>query len=453
MRKLRKLCGVLAAVLVMAPALAAGVRASAAQTGKPDAVSASSSSSGELYRLPAEKLRQARALGRIRPALDFGSQVWEIAALGLLLATGGAAKLGKLAERRTRQIWLQAALFALMLAGGLFLVVDLPFAAAGHYVSRIYGISVESWTAWAADEAKMLGLTLAVEAPLLMLVYGLMRWRWSQRRFWAWAALMTIPLMLAGTFLLPPLIEPLFYEYEPLAKSHPALAADLEKVVARTGTAIPADRILLMKASAKSNGLNAYVSGFGASKRIVVWDTTADRMPEDEILFTFAHETGHYVLLHIPKGLGLASVGVFLLFGLTAALAQWMLRRFGEGWRIAENESLPELPKLVVLLLALSIMQFLSEPISAGISRHFEHEADVYGLEAMHGLVANPRQTAVRAFSQLGEAYLDDPEPNAFVVFWSYDHPSIQQRTRFAAEYDPWRSGGKPQFFPVDGGR
>jgi Zn-dependent protease with chaperone function len=398
----------------------------------------------EPYRLPAEKLEQARVLGRIRPALHFGSELWQIAALALLLGTGGAARLAGWAERRTRREWLRAAVFAVLLASGLFLVVDLPFAAAGHAYSRQYGISVESWAVWAQDEAKMLGLTVTIEAPLLMLVYGLMRWRWSQRRYWAWAALMTIPVMLAGTFLLPPLVEPLFYEFEPLAGSHPALAADLERVAARTGEAIPVDRIFLMKASAKSNGLNAYVSGFGASKRIVVWDTTADRMPEDEILFTFAHEAGHYVLLHIPKGLALASVGVFALFGLTALVAGWLGRRYGGQWGVARMGSLPG---LVVVMLALSMMQFVSEPVEAGISRHFEHAADVYGQEAVHGIVADPQQTAVRAFNRLGEAYLDDPEPNAFVVWWSYDHPSIQERARFAAGYDPWGKGGRPRFF------
>jgi len=431
-------------------ALAMGVSASAAAQKMADsaAVSGSPTVSGgaasEPYHLPPEKLEQARALGRIRPALHFGSEAWEIGLLVLLLASGGAARLGGWVERRTRRAWLQAALFAMVLAGGLFLIAELPLAAIGHAYSRMYGISVEGWGAWLGDEAKILGLTLVLESPLLMLAYGLMRWRWSQRLYWAWFALFLIPVMLAGTFLLPQIVEPLFYEFAPLAQSHPALAADLEKVVARTGTAIPMDRILLMKASAKSNGLNAYVSGFGSSKRIVVWDTTADRMPEDEILFTFGHEAGHYVLRHIPKGLTLASVGGFALLGLTAMLAQWLQRRYGSRWRIAQIESLPG---LVVLMLALSVMQALSEPVEAGISRHFEHEADVYGMEAMHGIVADPQVTAVRAFNRLGEAYLDDPEPNGFVVFWTYDHPSIQERARFAVGYDPWRRGGKPKFF------
>ena len=435
-RKLLRLCTVMVWALALAGTVATPL---IAQSAAPLAAGTK-----ELYRLPPEKLAQARVLGRVRPALHFGSEAWEIAALVLLLVTGGAAKLGRWVERRTQRKWLQAVLFALMLAGVLFLAVDLPFAAIGHAYSRQYGISVESWGVWGQDEAKTLALTLVIEPPLLMLVYGLMRWQWSRQRYWAWFGLMMVPVMLAGTFLLPALVEPLFYDFEPLAHSHPALAADLGKVVARTGASIPADRMFLMKASAKSNGLNAYVSGFGVSKRIVVWDTTADRMPEDEILFTFGHEAGHYVLRHIPKGLTLASVGMIALFGLTALLAGRLQHRYGGRWSIPQLDSLPG---LAVLVLALSVMQVLSEPIEAGISRHFEHEADIYGLEAVHSIVADPQQTAVRAFNRLGEAYLDDPEPNAFVVFWTYDHPSIQERTRFAATYDPWMAGGTPRFF------
>jgi len=200
-----------------------------------------------------------------------------------------------------------------------------------------------------------------------------------------------------------------------------------------------------MKASEKSNGLNAYVTGIGASKRIVVWDTTADRMPTDEILFTFAHETGHYVLNHIPKGLFLAAAGMFALFWLVSRLASWLVRRRGSQWQI---ESVASLPGLVVLLLTLSLLQTVTEPIENSISRHFEHEADVYGQEAVHGIIPDPQKTAVSSFNRLGEAYLDDPNPNSFLVFWTYDHPSTQNRAQFAEHYDPWQAGQKPRFFP-----
>ncbi len=104
--------------------------------------------------------------------------------------------------------------------------------------------------------------------------------------------------------------------------------------MARTGTNIPPDRMFLMKASEKSNGINAYVTGIGSSKRFVMWDTTTDRMPDDEIMFIFGHESGHYVLNHIPKMLAGLMVGLFFVFWACANLAEGMVRRFGDRWNV-----------------------------------------------------------------------------------------------------------------------
>jgi Zn-dependent protease with chaperone function len=394
------------------------------------------------YELPPAKLAQARVLGKIRPLLHFGGGLWNIAFLWLLLSSGTVARLAERIYARSHRTWLQTLIFSAILTALIYLAVDMPMEAIGHMFSLHYGISVESWPAWLLDEAKTLGLTVLVETPLFMLAMALVRR--TPRLYWLWFAVAVVPIMLLLTFLLPPLVEPLFYDFEPLTKSHPALVQQLQKVVERTGTSIPPERMFLMKASEKSNGLNAYVSGIGSSKRIVVWDTTADRMPTDEILFTFAHESGHYVLDHIPKGLTLAAIGMFALFWLVAKLAESLVHRLGLAWRI---RSLSNLSGLVVLLLALSVLQFVTEPIECAISRHFEHEADVYGQEAIHGLVPDPQKTAVGTFDALGEASLDDPDPNPFVVFWSYDHPSIQGRAQFAAHYNPWRPGQTPEFF------
>jgi len=436
----RWLNGALALLLTLGAAAAGATQtAPPAQAQSTPAVAAQSAGA---YRLPADKLAQAIALSRARLFLHFGEEIWELAFLLLLLAGGWASRLGEWTAGKTEKLWLQGAMYAGILALSVFLAVDTPAAAIGHALSLHYGISIERWSSWLLDQTKLLGLTLLIETPLLMLVLWLTRW--SPRRYWLWFASAAVPIMLLGTFLLPQLVEPLFYKFEPLTQSHPALVRQLERVVARTGTNIPPERMFLMKASEKSNGLNAYVSGIGSSKRIVVWDTTADRMPTDEILFTFAHETGHYVLNHIPKGLTLAAVGMFALFWLTAKLAEYLVRRFGRLWRVS---AIASLPGLAVLLLALSALQIVTEPVDSTISRHFEHEADVYGQEAIHGLVPDPQKTAVASFNRLGEVYLDDPNPNPFLEFWSYDHPSTQHRAQFAAHYDPWAPGRTPRFF------
>jgi Zn-dependent protease with chaperone function len=209
--------------------------------------------------------------------------------------------------------------------------------------------------------------------------------------------------------------------------------------------------MFLMKASEKSNGLNAYVTGIGSTKRFVMWDTATDRLPDDEILFIFGHESGHYVLNHIPKMLTGMAVGLFFVFWASAAFAAWLARRFGARWQLYGGEDgIPALASrqgFLVLLFALSIASFILQPASNTFSRYFEHQADVYGQEAIHGLVAAPQKTAVSAFNHLGEAWLEDPNPSPFIEFWEYNHPSVQSRANFAAHYDPWANGGRGRFF------
>ena len=103
----------------------------------------------------------------------------------------------------------------------------------------------------------------------------------------------------------------------------------------------------------------------------------------------------------------------------------------------------------MVLLFVVFLANFLLGPASNAFSRHFEHQADVYGQEAIHGIVADPQATTVAAFNALGEAWLEDPNSNSLVEFWLYDHPSTQRRATFALQYNPWANGGRGEFFAI----
>jgi Zn-dependent protease with chaperone function len=244
-------------------------------------------------------------------------------------------------------------------------------------------------------------------------------------------------------FIEPVAIEPLFFKFEPLATTQPALVAEIGKVVARGGLEIPPDRMYEMNASEKLKSLNAYVSGIGASKRIVVWDNTIQKMNSGQILFVFGHEMGHYVLGHIWIGVAAASLGILIFLFLAYYTMRWALSRWGARWEI---QGLADWASLPVLLLALAVFGFLGEPISSSFSRVLEHNADVYGLEVIHGIVPNSAEEAANAFQILGEVSLDDPYPSPFIEFWLYDHPSITERVRFASEYDPWGAGQAPKY-------
>ena len=198
-----------------------------------------------------------------------------------------------------------------------------------------------------------------------------------------------------------------------------------------------------MKASEKVTTLNAYVTGFGPSKRVVVWDTTIQNATTPEILFVFGHEMGHYVLNHVVIGLVAGAVGLFIGLLLLYQTSGWFLNKFGMRWHIRELGDWAALP---MLFLIFSILGFIAQPITATVGRQIEHNADIYGLEVTHGINANAQESAAHAFQVLGKLSLSYPYPSPLVVFWYYDHPSIPDRVRFAHQYDPWGKGEQPKY-------
>jgi Zn-dependent protease with chaperone function len=398
------------------------------------------------YTLPPDKLAKAIAISRIRNILDIVGGLWGLAVLWLLLSTRSAARIEAWARRTSGRRWIQGLVFF-----AAYLVIATlasePLSWFSQNAEKQFGISVQSWGSWLGDQGKALGLTLLIGAPVMLLFNWIVR-RWP-RRYWFGAWVATLPLLVLSIFV-SPLLEPIFNKFEPLSKNNAGLVTELEKVAVRTGTNIPPERMFLMKASVKTNGLNAYVSGLGATKRIVVWDTTAGRVPDDEVLFIFGHESGHYVLHHIPKLIAGMAFALFFIYWACAGFAAWLARRFGSRWQLGGQEDgnpLASRAGFVVLLFAISVAGFLLEPVNSTFSRHFEHQADVYGQEAIHGVVADPQKTAVSAFNHLGEAWLEDPNPNPFIEFWEYGHPSTQNRAIFAEHYDPWVNSGHGEFF------
>jgi len=438
-------CGMLLVVVLfggVAPRM--GVGCVMAQTQPERSGQATSQSGGaQAYSLPPEKLRKAIAISRIRNIVYFVDALWGFAVLWLLLATRTAARMEAWAARVFQKRWLQGLLFFAVLIVVLT-VAGLPISWFNQHVSRSFGISVQGWGSWFGDQAKALALSVVLGSLVMLLFQWIVR-RWP-RRYWLGIWVATLPLLVLGIFV-EPLLEPIFNTYEPLSANHASLVAELEKVAERTGTNIPPDRMFLMKASAKTNGLNAYVSGMGPTKRIVVWDTTAGRVPDDVVMFVFGHESGHYVLKHIPKMLAGFAVGLFFVYWGCAAFAEWLARRFGARWGLDLGAPLACRAGFVVLLFSITVANFILAPAGNAFSRHFEHEADIYGQEAIHGLVADPQKTAVVGFNALGAAWLEDPDPSPLIEFWEYDHPSVKTRAEFAAHYDPWANGGRGEFF------
>ncbi len=397
--------------------------------------------SGGQYQLSPERYEKAVALSRAEYRLYFLSVAWGIAALLLVLRLRVVARLRDFAEGLGGgSRWLQAVIFVPALLAVLA-VLHLPLRVYGHTLVVRYELSVQGWGSWLWDWTKgellTIGLGVAVGWLLLTVI------RWKPRTWWLYFWMAAVPLALFLFFISPWFVDPLFNKFVPLQAKHPELVESIGKLTQRAGVPIPADRMFLMEASAKTNALNAYVTGIGASKRMVIWDTTIAKTKPDELLMIVGHELGHYVLGHLAIGFVAYVAGLFLGLYVTFHMLQWMLKRWGGGWGVRGQE---DWAALALLLLIMQVLEFVSMPVVNGFTRMQEHAADVYGLEVVHGLVPNSQDTGARTEQVLGEADLADPNPPRFIVFWLYSHPPQAERQEFAYTYDPWSKGESPKY-------
>jgi STE24 endopeptidase len=392
------------------------------------------------YTLPPDLYRKARNLSKIRFRLALIGFVYGLIVLWLILHWRLAPKYRDWSEKFSMRHFLQSIVFAPLLLLTIA-VLTLPLDIYGEWVEKQYGISVQGWGSWSWDWVKADLISLVIGTILIWLLYIVIRR--SPRRWWFYFWLISLPIGVFLFFIGPWVIDPMFHKFEPLQQKDPELAASLEQMVQRAGENIPPERMFWMGASEKSTDINAYVTGFGASKRIVIWDTTIAKMTTPEIVFAAGHETGHYVLQHIPKLLCVFAVLLLIFFYLGYRSIGWVLARWGQGWTVRGLDDWASLPALMLLL---SIFSFVATPVTSAISRHYEHQADQYGLEVTHGLTPDSGQVAAQAFQVDGEVGLEDPDPSPLQVFLFYDHPRIADRIHFCLTYDPWANGGHGEF-------
>jgi STE24 endopeptidase len=392
------------------------------------------------YTLPPDRYQKARDLSRIRFRLAIIGFLYGLLVLWLILRLKLAPTYRDWAERASSRRLLQAMIFSPLLILTID-VLEMPIGIYHNWVSRKYGISVQGWRSWSWDWTKGEAVAVIVGTIAIVILFTVIRR--SPHRWWFYFWLVSIPFALFGIFLQPLIVDPLFHKFEPLASRDPALTAALKKMVQRAGENIPPERMFWMGAAEKSTALNAYVTGIGGSKRMVVWDTTIAKLTTPQIVFVAGHETGHYVLNHIPKLIAFNAALSFALFYLGFRCIGWILPRRGAGWGIRGLDDLASLP---VLLLLLAIFGFALNPVSHAVTRHYEHQADQYGLEVTHGLTPDSGQVAAQSFEVLGDIGLADPAPNPLNVFLFYDHPPIPDRIRFALKYDPWSHGAPAEF-------
>jgi Zn-dependent protease with chaperone function len=362
-----------------------------------------------------------------------GNVLWGVSAAlalllpALLLFTGFSARLGRLAKRVGRRWFPSVAIYAV-----LFTIINavlmLPLTYYEGYVRQhAYGLSDQSIQKWTADWLKELGVSAIGLALVLWIPYLLLRR--SPRRWWLYAGLATLPISAFMLVVSPIWIDPLFNQFGPLQDR--VLEARILGLAERAG--IPGSRVYQVNKSVDTKTVNAYVTGVGSSKRIVLWDTMLTKLTPDEILFVMAHEMGHFVLHHTLSIILGATLLVTGALYLVHRVAGTLIGRFGEKFGFQQLSDVASFP---LLLLLGTLFSLVTTPAVLAVSRHQEHEADRFALE----LTRNNRAAAT-TFVRLQEENLSIPRPGPIFTFWRASHPSLGERVDFANRYHPWRTG------------
>jgi len=307
------------------------------------------------------------------------------------------------------------------LAGYLFGVgiamslAELPLGWVEQFrLEERFGFNTTTQKTWWLDRVKGILLALVIGYPLLTLVIKIVEWSGRWWWLWAWAVVMFVQLLLM--VLAPILILPLFNKFSPLPEGN--LRQRLLALGERTG--FHAKSIQVMDGSKRSRHSNAFFTGFGKFRKIILFDTLIQQLGEAELEAVLAHEIGHYKKRHIPKMLVGSAIGLLLMFFLIAWLAteEWFYRAFG-----FPTGSI--VPALLLFSLLSGLFTFWFSPVTHLISRRFEYQADDYAGRAMQ-----TGQPLVSALRKLNEKNLSNLTPHPLYSAFYYSHPTLLERER-----------------------
>lgn len=336
----------------------------------------------------------------------------------LLAALLGFTRLGSSLVRRIPGPWWVQVLLGCLGVSVIGAVAALPLGWSAQRVRLAEGLSRQTWAGWLADRGLGLVVTWALTTIALVVVIGLAR---RAPRTWPlWAALAAASLAMVGSFVYPVVVEPLFNNFTSM-KAGP-LRSDILALAAQEDVQI--DDVLVADASRRTTTLNAYVSGFGSTRRVVVYDTLLNGLPQRQVEMIVAHELAHTKHDDVLTGTTLGALGSAFGLGLLGIVftRRGLLRR-------TEVDSLGD-PRVVPLVLGLALVgSLLASPIQNTISRAIEARADRTSLEATgdsETFIAMQRQLALRS--------LADPTPPAWSHFWFGSHPTTLQRIGMAKE-------------------
>ncbi|HSF27343.1 MAG TPA: M48 family metallopeptidase, partial [Actinomycetes bacterium] len=350
---------------------------------------------------------------------------WSLSALavgvlvpvGLALTPWGARLVTALA-RPLGGGWVWQVLLGVLGLTLLGRLASLPLSARAEVVLRRYGLSTQTWSSWLVDAAKSWAVSTGLLLVVALVFYAVAR---ATPHWWVWLSGAAAVLVLVVSFAYPVVVEPLFNKFTPMPAGQ--LRDSLVQMARTDG--VPVRDVLVADASRRTTALNAYVSGFGATRRIVVYDTLLSGAPPEQVRLVVAHELGHAKANDVLYGSlvgALAAAAAVPLLALVLGSGP-LLRRAG-----ATGAGDPR--SLALLLATVAVVSLLTQPGQMLVSRHIEARADVHALD----LTRDP-DTFVQMQRELAVTNLSDLDPPAPIYLWFGSHPTGPERTAMARDW------------------
>jgi STE24 endopeptidase len=355
------------------------------------------------------------------------NMAWGIVIPCLFLFTGFSARIRSWAQRIGRR-WIFTVALYFLIVWLLVYFIDWPLNYYEGFIRpHAYGLSNQAFGKWLGDSLKTLLLGLVAGCLFLWVPYLLLDK--SPHRWWFYTGLLAVPFVFLVMFITPIWIAPLYNHFGPMQNQ--ALEAKILALADRAG--IEGSRVYEVDKSVDTKAVNAYVTGFLSTKRIVLWDTLLTKLSDREILFIMGHEMGHYVLHHVMQGVLFSSLLVLVTLFAVHRTAGSLIRRYRARWgfdRLADVASLP------LILLLVNVFSLVVVPVGLAFSRHIEHEADRFGLE-----ITQDNYAAAMSFVRLQTENLSIPRPGLLYYVWHCSHPPLGERVDFCNTYRPWEKG------------
>jgi STE24 endopeptidase len=353
------------------------------------------------------------------------NRLWALIIPGFLAFTGFSARLRNLAHRAGRGWFLTIGIYMLMFMAVIY-VLDLPLSYYQGFVRQhAYGLSNQSLTRWLRNSIVRLAVDMGVAFALVWMPYLLMAR--SPRRWWLYAAILSVPFLLFTMMVVPVFYDPLFNQFGPMKNKE--LERSILALASRAG--IERSRVFEVDKSADTNAVNAYVTGFWQSKRVVLWDTLIKKLDEPELLVVMGHEMGHYALGHVVRSILMSSVLTFVGLFLVDRIGRWLVWRYRKRLGF---EQLADIASVPLLMMLLELVFVVLSPVGLAYSRYQEHEADRYALN-----LTRSNHAAGTAHVKLLTENLGNPRPGILYKIFRASHPTAGERIDFANSYHPWR--------------